>query len=197
MSVNPKRTVKSFLKDQRIHQAVGLTSSLNEAHPKLNIVSALVPAQLKSNPMARIIIFTQYPDTVDQIVTTLNHEDIRPVRFVGQATRDESSKGLTQNQQVEILEKFRSGEYNVLVTASICDEGLHVLDVDHAIVYETVPSEIRTIQRRGRTGRTRVGKVTVLMAADTVDEAYYWSSLRKEKQMHAILASQNQRWNAH
>jgi len=76
----------------------------------------------------------------------------------------------------------------VLVTTSIGEEGLHVPDVDHVIFYEAVPSEIRTIQRRGRTGRTRIGKVTVLMAEDTVDEAYYWSSVRKEERMHIILA---------
>jgi Fanconi anemia group M protein len=188
MLQNPKRTVKSLLKDQRIQRAISLTSSLNEAHPKLKIASALVSEQINSNPAARIIIFTQYRDTVDHIVTVLNHEDIRPVRFVGQATREESSKGLTQNEQVEILDKFKSGEYNVLVTTSIGEEGLHVPDVDHVIFYEAVPSEIRTIQRRGRTGRTRIGKVTVLMAEDTVDEAYYWSSLRKERRMHSILS---------
>ena len=188
MSQNPKRTVKSLLKDQRIQHAILLTSNLNEAHPKLKIASALVSEQINSNPTARIIIFTQYRDTVDHIVTALNSEDIRPVRFVGQATREESSKGLTQNEQVEILDRFKSGEYNVLVTTSIGEEGLHVPDVDHVIFYEAIPSEIRTIQRRGRTGRTRIGKVTVLMAEDTVDEAYYWSSLRKERRMHSILS---------
>ena len=187
MSENPKRTVKSLLKDERIQRAAELTSHINEAHPKFAVVSSLVSEQLKSNPTARIIVFTQYRDTVDRIVTALNHEDIKPVRFVGQATRDESSKGLTQKEQVEILDKFKSGGYNVLVTTSIGEEGLHVPDVDHVIFYEAVPSEIRTIQRRGRTGRTRIGKVTVLMAEDTVDEAYYWSSLRKEKRMHSIL----------
>ena len=188
MSANPKRTVKSLLKDLRIQRASELTFNLNEAHPKLKIVSELISETIKSNPAERAMIFTQYRDTVDHIVTVLNHEGIRPVRFVGQATRDESSKGLTQNQQVEILDKFKSGEYNVLVTTSIGEEGLHVPDVDHVIFYEPVPSEIRTIQRRGRTGRTRVGKVTVLMAEDTVDEAYYWSSLRKEKRMQSILS---------
>jgi Fanconi anemia group M protein len=188
MSENPKRTVKSLLKDQRIQRAISQASNLNEAHPKLKVASSLVSEQINTNAASRIIIFTQYRDTVDHIVTALNREGVRPVRFVGQATREESSKGLTQNEQVEILGKFKSGEYNVLVTTSIGEEGLHVPDVDHVIFYEAVPSEIRTIQRRGRTGRTRIGKVTVLMAEDTVDEAYYWSSLRKERRMHSILS---------
>jgi Fanconi anemia group M protein len=187
LSESPKRTVKSLLKDERVQRAVSLAGALKEDHPKLKSVSELVLGSLKQNPDGRVIIFTQYRDTVDQIVSKLQIEPIRPIRFVGQATRDESSKGLTQGEQVEILQKFSAGTYNVLVTTSIGEEGLHVPDVDHVIFYEAVPSEIRTIQRRGRTGRTRVGKVTVLIAEDTVDEAYYWSSLRKERRMHSIL----------
>jgi len=187
MSRNPRRTTKTLLKDVRIQHAIELISGMNEVHPKLEIVSDLVSEQLKQNPSARVIIFTQYRDTVDQIVSSLGHEAMRPVRFVGQATRDETSKGLTQVEQVQILDDFKSNKYNLLVTTSIGEEGLHIPDVDHVIFYETVPSEIRTIQRRGRTGRTRVGRVTVLMAEDTVDEAYYYSSLRKEQRMHSIL----------
>ena len=188
MSQNPKRTIKSLMKDERVQRAIQLTTTLDQVHPKLPVVQALVSEEMKSNPDGRIIVFTQYRDTVDQIVSRLNQPDIRPVRFVGQATRDAAAQGLTQKTQVEILDKFRNGDYNVLVTTSIGEEGLHVPDVDHVVFYEAVPSEIRTIQRRGRTGRTRFGKVTVLMAEDTVDEAYYYSSLRKERRMHSIMS---------
>jgi Fanconi anemia group M protein len=188
MPQNPKRTIKSLLKDDRMQHAMELTEKLDVVHPKLPEVQALVSAELKSNPGGRLIIFTQYRDTVDQIISHLNQPNIRPVRFVGQATREASAKGLTQKEQVEILNKFRDGDYNVLVTTSIGEEGLHVPDVDHVIFYEAVPSEIRTIQRRGRTGRTRFGKVTVLMTEGTVDEAYYWSSIRKERRMHSIMS---------
>lgn len=188
MKENPKRTVQSLLKDERIQHATELTEKLTTPHPKLDAASKLVTNEISENPKAKIIIFTQYRDTVDQIVSRLQHEGIRPVRFVGQATRDENSKGLTQNEQVEILQDFSSGTYNVLVTTSIGEEGLHVPDVDHVIFFEAVPSEIRSIQRRGRTGRTRLGRVTTLLAQNTVDEPYYWSSFRKEKRMRTILS---------
>lgn len=188
MSQNPKRTIKSLMKDPRIQEAVQLTTTLTTPHPKLPVVQALVSGEFASNPKGRMIVFTQYRDTVDQIISHLTQPNIRPVRFVGQATRDASARGLTQKAQVEILDRFRDGDYNVLVTTSIGEEGLHVPDVDHVIFYEAVPSEIRSIQRRGRTGRTRFGKVTVLMAEGTVDEAYYWSSLQKERRMHSILS---------
>src|SRR3989475_11105178 len=90
---------------------------------------------------------------------------------------------------MKILAEFKEGKNNVSVSTSIGEEGLHVPDVDHVVFYEAVPSEIRMIQRRGRTGRTRPGKTTVLMTEGTIDEAYYWTSIRKEERMHRHLAT--------
>jgi len=50
-----------------------------------------------------------------------------------------------------------------------------------------VPSEIRSIQRRGRTGRTRPGRIVFLITKGTRDEGYYWSAFHKEKKMKKIL----------
>ncbi|MGC9308803.1 MAG: hypothetical protein ACP5FL_08535, partial [Thermoplasmatota archaeon] len=49
--------------------------------------------------------------------------------------------------------------------------------------YEPLPSEIRNIQRRGRTGRTSIGRVKVLIAEDSRDEAYLWAGVAREKKM--------------
>lgn len=188
MSESPKRTIKSLLNDPRIQTAIQLTDTIQTPHPKLKLLSTLITEQLQVNQTSRIIVFTQYRDTVDLIVTKLEQEGARPIRFVGHATAgEESGRGLSQKEQIQTLEDFKAGMFNVLVTTSIGEEGLHVPDVDHVIFYEAVPSEIRSIQRRGRTGRTGIGKVTVLMAEGTVDEAYYWSSIRKEQKMHTIL----------
>jgi Fanconi anemia group M protein len=64
------------------------------------------------------------------------------------------------------------------------EEGIDIPATDLVLFYEPVPSEIRSIQRKGRTGRARAGRVVVLMAKGTRDEAYYWISDRKEKTMH-------------
>ena len=39
----------------------------------------------------------------------------------------------------------------------------------------------------GRTGRTSSGKVFILLAKDTIDESYYYSSVSKEKKMKRIV----------
>ena len=183
------RSSRGLAKDARIAEARSLASATKrEGHPKESRLRELVEAELSANPDAKMIVFTQFRDSVESITSGLGKlSGVRPVRFVGQATRRDGDVGLSQSEQVQILKDFREGKFNVLVTTSIGEEGLHVPDVDHVIFYEAVPSEIRLIQRRGRTGRTRPGKMTVLMSEGTIDEAYYWSSKRKEQQMQRIL----------
>ena len=61
-------------------------------------------------------------------------------------------------------------------------------EVDLVIFYEPVPSAIRSIQRRGRTGRSKSGRVIILITEKTRDEAYFWSAFRKEKAIKNDLA---------
>ena len=183
------RSGKSLSRDPKILEARKLAFSMEEReHPKQKRLRELVEVEIGANKDSKLIVFTQYRDTVETLVERLNKLDgVFAVRFVGQATRDSDDVGLSQNEQANVLDAFRSGRHNILVTTSIGEEGLHVPDVDHVIFYEAVPSEIRLIQRRGRTGRTRQGKMTVLMSEGTIDEAYYYTSLRREKQMHRFL----------
>jgi len=70
-------------------------------------------------------------------------------------------------------------EYKVLVATRVGEEGLDISEVNLVIFYDNVPSSIRYIQRRGRTGRKDTGKLIVLIARDTIDETYYWIGKRK------------------
>ena len=110
------------------------------------------------------------------------------MRFVGQANKVDN-EGMDQKKQTETLEQFRDGDFTVLVSSSIGEEGLHVPDVDLVVFYEAVPSEIRSIQRKGRTGRTRPGRVIILLAEGTVDEAYYYSSISGERFMKTLVST--------
>jgi Fanconi anemia group M protein len=56
------------------------------------------------------------------------------------------------------------------------------------IFYEPVPSEIRKIQRAGRTARLMKGKLVILMTLKTRDEAYYWAAFNKEKKMYKAIS---------
>ena len=78
--------------------------------------------------------------------------NIHAVRFIGQASKN-GDRGLRQKEQVKLIEQFKEGLYNVLVATSVAEEGLDIPSTDLVVFYEPIPSEILTIQRRGRTGR--------------------------------------------
>ncbi len=160
---------------------------IDKEHPKTEKVKEIIEEQFENFPDSRVIVFTNYRNTSQKVKEILEQIDgVKPVRFIGQ-TDKKGDKGLKQKDQVKTIEKFEEGEYNVLVATSVGEEGLDIPATDLVVFYEPVPSEIRTIQRRGRTARKRKGKVIILITKDTRDEAYYWSSKNKEKKMHRNL----------
>ena len=178
---------RAFLAHPKVAAALAATAAGSPEHPKVNKALWIVRDQFMAKADSRVILFTHYRDMAAIMERELARiPGIRPVRFVGQASR-RGDEGLSQKEQVEILERFRAGEHNVVVATSVAEEGLDIPQVDLVVFYEPVPSEIRTIQRRGRTGRRYEGRVAVLVTRDTRDEAYLYSARRKEMKMHAEL----------
>ncbi|MHA1386046.1 MAG: DEAD/DEAH box helicase [Candidatus Helarchaeota archaeon] len=157
-------------------------------HSKMNKLIEIISDEIKSNNNSRIIIFTQFRGTASKIVEKLQTlPDVNPIRFVGQASSIEDT-GLSQTEQAEIIDDFRFGKYNVLVATSIAEEGLDIPSVELVIFYEPIPSEIRLIQRRGRTGRKKFGKVKILITENTLDEAYFYAFIKREREMKLIVS---------
>ncbi|TLZ86952.1 MAG: DEAD/DEAH box helicase, partial [Methanobacteriota archaeon] len=176
-----------FLKHAKTQEAIQLAEATEVEHPKLAKTGWIVRKQLMEKADSKVIVFAHYRQTADRITQELARiPSVKPMRFVGQASRGEDI-GLSQKEQVDILDKFRAGQVNVLVATSIGEEGLDIPQVDLVVFYEPVPSEIRTIQRRGRTGRSAAGRVVTLVTKDTRDEAYLYSARRKERKMHLEL----------
>ena len=166
-----------------------------ELHPKLEILASVTQDQLTRYPESRIIIFATFRDMVQQIVEYLGRKGIRAERFVGQAARD-ADRGLSQKKQIDCLRRFREGEFPVLVATSVGEEGLDVPSTDLVIFYEAVPSEIRSIQRKGRTGRSGSGRIVVLVTKGTSDETYRWVSQSRERAMISGIRTLGSRMEA-
>ena len=184
------KAAKGLINDTEFQMGMGLTENAYKKgvdHPKLKKLMSILKKELK-NSDSRIIIFTQFRDSVENIFQHCLSQDINAVKFYGQARR-ENEKGLTQKKQKEIIKSFKSGEHDVLISTSVAEEGIDIPAVDFVILYEPVPSEIRMIQRRGRTGRKNLGKMYILITKGTRDESYYWSSINKEKKMKKQLSN--------
>jgi Fanconi anemia group M protein len=183
----PKRSVKAFLKDENVLRAFKhLGEHRGVSHPKVDELLAAVKEQFGRNAGSLIIVFSQYRDTIIGLTESLRSAGYSPERFVGQTDRD-GDAGLSQTEQAEILDRFRKREFNILVASQVAEEGLDIPAVDLVVFYEPIPSAVRAIQRRGRTGRNEVGKVVVLVTEDSRDEAFLFAEMGREKKMKKIV----------
>jgi Fanconi anemia group M protein len=183
------KAVKNIVRDLNFRSALIKTKSLWDEkveHPKLVELQKIIEREIKQNPNFKAIVFNQYRDNASDVEEKLNKiENIKAKIFVGQSKK--GGTGYSQKEQKEILDKFRSGEFNVLVATSVGEEGLDIPAVPLVVFYEPIPSAIRSIQRRGRTGRQEKGRVIILLAKNTRDEGYRWSAHHKEKSMYRHL----------
>ena len=125
----------------------------------------------------KVLIFTSYRDSVNVINETLQKMGINSEILIGKA----GDTGLKQEKQIETVQRFRDGQTKVLVATRVGEEGLDISEVNLVIFYDNVPSSIRFIQRKGRTGRKAQGRLVVLIAKDTIDQVYYHIGQRKIK----------------
>jgi len=191
-----KKSYKTIVNDPRYIQLKSLLNqNMKLEHPKTPLLKEEIENQLKQHPNSKVLVFTQYRDTASHLVGRLRETGQLSVeRFVGQASKQDDP-GLSQDEQAEMLRNFRDGGTSVLVATCIAEEGLDIPAVDLVVFYEPIPSEIRYIQRKGRTGRKTAGKAVILAANDTFDIAYLYASRRRVERMRKITASLNQELN--
>ncbi|MBW2982948.1 DEAD/DEAH box helicase [Candidatus Woesearchaeota archaeon] len=182
------KAVQNLVKDADFKAAVILADRAVEEgveHPKVARLKEHLTKAFMTGQDKKFIIFTQF-----RITATVLKEELKDLAtadiFVGQAKK--GTTGLSQKEQKRMVERFREGEFSILIATSVAEEGLDIPSVDGVIFYEPIPSAIRTVQRRGRTGRHSAGSVAILIAKNTRDEGYRWSAHHKEKRMYRTIA---------
>lgn len=137
----------------------------------------------------RVMVFAHFRDSAEDVCRILkrNSPMIRPHVFVGQSS-SKNSEGMTQKTQLDVIQKFKDGVYNVLVATSIGEEGLDIGEVDLIVCYDASSSPIRMLQRMGRTGRKRKGNIVLLLMREKEADDFASAKDNYEK-MQGMIAS--------
>ena len=133
----------------------------------------LLSTQLESHTGAKTLIFTLHNDLV-YIISR---------RFLIPSITYQTPK----NERREILEKFKNGKYNTLVTSQVLDEGIDVPDASVGYILSGTGSSREYIQRLGRLLRKVEGKKAKLyeiVSEDTVEVRI--SNRRSKKEKKAV-----------
>ncbi len=167
--------MSELLSDQRVREAYEQAKAIlinGGEHPKIGKTLELANS-IKNGE--RGIIFASYRDTVEQICSELMKNGFKAGYLIGKS----GESGQSQKSQVRSLQQLRDGVYDILVATQVGEEGLDVADCNVVIFYDNVPSAVRFVQRKGRTGRQKEGHLYVLITKGTRDEAYYWLSKKR------------------
>ncbi|KAJ6654036.1 hypothetical protein lerEdw1_007545 [Lerista edwardsae] len=135
----------------------------------------------------RVMIFSSFRDSVQEIAEMLSrhHPAVRVMTFVGHSV-GKSTKGFTQKEQLAVVKHFRDGGYNTLVSTCVGEEGLDIGEVDLIICFDAQKSPIRLVQRMGRTGRKRQGRIVVILSEGREERTYNQSQSKRRNLLKTI-----------
>ncbi|XP_053642041.1 Fanconi anemia group M protein isoform X3 [Cherax quadricarinatus] len=166
------------------------------SHPKLTKLLTIVVDHHKKfaaeGKSTKIMIFSQYRDSVQEIteMLQLQHPLVKAMCFMGQSTGVRGDRGFSQKEQLKVVKEFREGGFNTLISTCVGEEGLDIGDVDLIVCFDSPKSPIRLVQRMGRTGRKREGRIVVLVTEGKEAQAYDQSQYQK-RSVNAALADMN------
>lgn len=171
------------------------------SHPKLTKLREIILEHFQraqgEGTETRVMIFSQYRDSVYEIVALLEEHAplIKAMSFVGHGggaaggSAGGKKKGFTQADQIRVIKQFTEGNYNTLVSTCVGEEGLDIGDVDMIICYDMHKSPVRLVQRCGRTGRKRDGRIVMLMTQGKEEHVFNQSMLQKKSLLKNIVSS--------
>uniref|UniRef100_A0A182X979 Fanconi anemia group M protein n=1 Tax=Anopheles quadriannulatus TaxID=34691 RepID=A0A182X979_ANOQN len=132
-------------------------------HPKYRILEKQLKGFFREHPDSRTIVFCEFRDSVAMIKRLLsdNQPAIRANCIVGQGSAN--GVRVPQQEQIDVIRQFRAGTINTLIATCVAEEGIDVGEVDLIVCFDIAKNPTRFVQRVGRTGRQRVGRVLMLV----------------------------------
>ena len=174
----------NILKDLGIYSSLNTSTCLS---PRLESLLELLD---KLPNASKIIIFVQTRQ-IAQILSTILKDSgsvnakFSPLKIVGQY----GALGMCwDTEQKGILEKFRLGNCNLLVSTSVLEEGLDVPECNVVIRFDGIMSLTSFKQSKGR-ARKRTGSRFIMILSDE-DEAAFNEILDSEAIVRQVLETQ-------
>ncbi|NWW77545.1 IFIH1 protein, partial [Climacteris rufus] len=107
-------------------------------------------------------------------------------RYLIGSGHNSEMKPMTQNEQREVIDKFRRGSVNLLIATTVAEEGLDIKECNIVIRYGLVTNEIAMLQARGR---ARADESTYALVASTGSGAVEREDVNifREKMMYKAI----------
>lgn len=133
-----------------VEQKVFLTSEEEKYKVLYNII--------KYYQIDRVLVFANRRDQSRDLESKLRRHGFKTGLLAGD---------VPQKKRISTLEKFRSGEIEVLVATDVAGRGLHIDDISHVINYNLPEDPEDYVHRIGRTGRAGSEGISITLACES------------------------------
>ena len=106
----------------------------------------------------RVLIFVNRRDGSRELESRLGRHGFKTGLLAGD---------VPQKKRIRTLERFRSGEVDVLVATDVAGRGLHIDDISHVINYNLPQDPEDYVHRIGRTGRAGSEGMSISLACES------------------------------
>nr|XP_014715671.1 interferon-induced helicase C domain-containing protein 1 isoform X2 [Equus asinus] len=166
----------------------------NEKLTKLR--NTIMEHYTRTEESARGIIFTKTRQSAYALSQWITENEkfaevgVKAHHLIG-AGHSSEFKPMTQNEQKEVISKFRTGKINLLIATTVAEEGLDIKECNIVIRYGLVTNEIAMVQARGRARADESTYVLVAHSGSGVVERETVNAFREKMMYKAIDHVQN------
>jgi ATP-dependent RNA helicase RhlE len=158
------------LADRLLHQAVRIESTTQVAAAQPAIVQRVIEVDsprrtellrhlLKDSGWKRVLVFVATRHGADHVAWKLYKSGLFASPLHGE---------MSQGKRTEVLDTFKDGGWDVLVTTDLAARGIDIPELDAVVNYDLPRSPTQYVHRIGRTGRAGATGVAVsFVSADT------------------------------
>ena len=121
--------------------------------PKLDTFVNILTEQLKKDPERKIVVFSQYADTVNYLGKKLENKELPVYYYTAGKASAGNKETIKLNFDAGIEDSKQSNEYKVLIATDAISEGYNLHRAGTIFNYDIPYNPTRVIQRIGRINR--------------------------------------------
>ncbi len=99
---------------------------------------------VNENPESKVLVFVRTKVRAERVFSAMERVGIKTITMHG---------GKEQDDRLQVMKQFKSGEIKVLVATDISARGVHIDNVDYVVNYDLPDQPENYVHRVGRTGR--------------------------------------------
>ena len=123
----------------------------NLSDPKKDHFAEIIKDEIKKDPVRKIVIFSSYADTVEDLYEKLKSSSLRVFKYTSKESSDNNKKIIERNFDAGKI--YQDNDYDVLVATDAISEGYNLHRAGTVVNYDIPYNPTRVIQRVGRINR--------------------------------------------